>query len=278
MDRKKKKKKSSSADVRSNFKESVLVSKKNFHRLLSSSTAAAPPPPPQSRKAVMRSRMGKKRIIDFDDVEVPETELSSSPEGLRLKRDRKESLLEMLPRDTSRSLHRFVAWLSSTSKRIKWDPISMEVSLEGERKPGSSIVDMLTFLAYPPRDNTMYPSSHKFGIFKGIPLGTTHFQCVLGEEMYSLGMLNTDPHGGDQQQHFEDLTEILQSMYNLNRGTIHATLALSQPERLAIQESLQKEREKKEEQKMEKERIEREHASLQETLDRVNEAEEAERL
>ena len=55
-------------------------------------------------------------------------------------------------------------------------------------------------------------------------------------------------------------------------------LALSQPKRLAIQESLQREREKKEEQKMEKERTERERASLQETLDRVNEAEEAEHL
>ena len=94
MDRSKKKKKSSSsADVRSNFKESILVSKKNFHRLLSSSTAAAAAPPP-SRKAVIRSRMGNKRIIDFDDDEVPKTKLSSSPETLRLKRDRKESLLE----------------------------------------------------------------------------------------------------------------------------------------------------------------------------------------
>ena len=232
MDRNKKKKKSSSsADVRSNFKESVLVSKKNFHRLLSSSAAAAAPP---SRKAVMRLRTGKKRIIDFDDDEVLETGLSSSPETLRLKRDRKESLLEMLPRDTSRSLHQFVAWLSSASKRIKWDPMSMEVSLDGERKSGSSIVDILTYLAYPPRDNTMYPSVHKYGIFKGIPVGTTRFLRVLGEEMYSLGLVDTDPHGGNQEKHFDHLSKILNSSYNMNTETIHAMLELSRPERLAI--------------------------------------------
>ena len=75
MDKKKQRKQKSSADVASKFKESVLISKKNFHNLLSMLKMATTSSEP--RKAVMRSRTGKKKKIEFDTEDIFENENST---------------------------------------------------------------------------------------------------------------------------------------------------------------------------------------------------------
>ena len=78
MDKKKQRKKKSSTDVTSNFKESILISKKNFHNLLSMSKM--PTTSLEPHKAVMRSRTGKKKKIEFDTEDIFENENSARRE------------------------------------------------------------------------------------------------------------------------------------------------------------------------------------------------------
>ena len=51
-------------------------------------------------------------------------------------------------------------------------------------------MDILTYLWRSLDDISVYPTSHKSGIFKGVPIGTTHFLCTLGEEMYTQGIID----------------------------------------------------------------------------------------
>ena len=145
MDRnaKKKKKKSKSGDIKSYFKESVLVSKRNFHKLLSSSSSV----PPGPHKMVIRSRMGQK-MFDFNREDDGKENISPfiSLSSSAIKKQGINSVIQMLPMDPTRSHYRLVTWLSTISKRIDWNPVTKEISIDRQIKNGSSIVDILTYL------------------------------------------------------------------------------------------------------------------------------------
>ena len=138
----KKKKKSKSGDVKSYFKESVLVLKRNFHKLLSSSSSAVPP---GLHKMVIRLRMGQK-MFDFNREDDEKENISPfiSSSSSTIKKQGIDSVIQMLPMDPTRSLHQLVTWLSTISKRIDWNPITKEISIDRQIKNGSSIVDILT--------------------------------------------------------------------------------------------------------------------------------------
>jgi len=284
MDKKKRKTKKSTADASSNFKESVLISKKHFRKLLSTSSVKDERP----RKAVMRSKTGRKRKFDEEDEmsglqfprakypatmteeEITSASVPTSHKGI-------DRLLNMLPVDTSRGLHRLVSWLSSSSKRIKWDPKTFEIYLDGMKKKGSNIVDIMTFLWNDTDDASTYPSAHTFGVFTGVPMSTTHFLRVLGEEMYSFGLIRTNPHQREER-HLEELSTLLDETYGLDYEKIKYTLELSRPERLRIAENIEQAKHEKEGRQITKEMKEADRIALQETLDKINEAEERERL
>ena len=187
---KKKKKKSKSRDVKSYFKESVLVSKRNFHKLLSSTSSV----PPEPHKMVMRSRTGQK-TFDFNRKDDEKENISPfiSLSSSAIKKEGIDSVIQMLPMDLTQSLYQLVTWLSMISKRIDWNFITKGISIDGQIKNGSSIVDILTYLWRSLEHISVYPTSHKSGIFKGVPMGTTHFLHTLGEEMYTQGIIDINP-------------------------------------------------------------------------------------
>ena len=287
MDKKKRKtNKKSSADASSNFKESVLISKRNFHKLLSSSSIKDKQP----RKVVMRSKTGRKRKFDEEEKDeirelgFPKTNYSTAATeeeiastSLAAQRRGVGHLFNMLPMDTSRGLHRLVSWLSSSSKRINWDPNTFEIYLDGTKKKGSNIVDILTFLWKDVDDTSTYPSAHTFGVFIGIPMSTTHFLRVMGEEMYSFGLIKTNPYP-DEERHLEELATLLNDTYGLEYEKIKHTLELSRPERERITANIEEAKLEKERKEMVKEMKEADRIALQETLDKIHEAEERERL
>ena len=99
---KKKKKKSKSGDVKSYFKESVLVSKRNFHKLLSFSSSV----PPGSHKTVIRSKMGQK-MFDFnrEDDKKENISLFISSSSSAIKKQGIDSVIQILPMDPTQSLY-----------------------------------------------------------------------------------------------------------------------------------------------------------------------------
>ena len=136
------------------------------------------------RKAVMRSRTGKKKKIEFDTEDIFENEnsvkrMSTTPTDSSHLVDKMsfpvskkrgiDSLLQLLPLDPRRGLHRLVAWLSGTSKRIEWDPHTMELSVDGTIKKNSNLADILTYLWKNKDDESIYPSAHISGIISGVP-------------------------------------------------------------------------------------------------------------
>ena len=152
-----------------------------------------------------------------------------------------ESLLQILPVDPNCGLHRLVAWLSSSSRRIDWDPLTLEISIDGNKKENSSIVDILMFLWNDHDDESVYPTSHTFGTFVGISRGTTRFLLILGEEMYSQGLIKNDPHSMlTEDNHVAELASILSSTYSLNEGKIMGTLKLSYPERRRVADVIER--------------------------------------
>ena len=100
--KKMKKKKSKSGDVKLYFKESALVSKRNFHKLLSSPSAG----PPGPCKMVIRSRTGQK-MFDFNREDKGKENISPfiSSSSSTIKRQGIESVIKMLPMDPTQSLH-----------------------------------------------------------------------------------------------------------------------------------------------------------------------------
>ena len=144
---KKKKKKSKSGDFKSYFKESVLVSERNFHKLLLSSSAAAAAGPSGALKTVIRSRMGQKTSnFNREDAEKENISPFISSSSSTIKKQGIESVIQMLPMDPTQGLHRLVTWFSTISKRIDSNPVTKEISMDGQIKNGSSIVDILTYL------------------------------------------------------------------------------------------------------------------------------------
>ena len=231
-------------DVKSYFKESVLVSKRNFHKLLSSSAAAAAGPA-GPRKMVIRSRTGQKTFnFNREDKEKENISPFISSSSSTIKRQGIESVIQMLPMDPTQSLHQLVTWLSTISKRIDWNPVTKEISIDRQIKNGSSIVDILTFLLRSHDDASVYPTSHKSGIFKGVPLGTTHFLCTLGEEMYTQGIIDINPNT-NEERNLKQLGRLLETTYGLDSKQIVATLALSTPECTRIQKEVRSAAEKK---------------------------------
>ena len=101
--------------------------------------------------------------------------------------------------DLTQSLHELVTWLSTISKRIDWNSVTKEISIDGQIKNGSSIVDILTFVWRSHDDASVYPTSHKSGLFKGVLLGTTHFLHTLGEEMYTQGIIDINPNTNEER-------------------------------------------------------------------------------
>ena len=199
---KKKKKRSKSGDIKLYFKESVLVSKRNFHKLFSSSSAAVPPGP---HKMVIRSRTGQKMFnFNREDDEKENISPFMSSSSSAIKKQGIDSVIQMLSMDPTRSLHRLVTWLSTISKRIDWNPITKEISIDGQIKNGSSKVDILTYLWRSTDDESVYLTSHKSVIFKGVPIGTTHFLHTLGEEMYTQGIIDINPNT-NQERNLEQL-------------------------------------------------------------------------
>ena len=96
----KKKKKSKSGDVKLYFKESVLVSKRNFHKLLSSSSAAAAAGPAGPRKMVIRLRAGQETFnFNREDEEKENISPFISSSSSTIKRQGIESVIQMLPMD-----------------------------------------------------------------------------------------------------------------------------------------------------------------------------------
>ena len=183
----------------------------------------------------------------------PLISLSSST----IKKKGIDSVMQMLPMDPTQSLHQLVTWLSTISKRIDWNPITKEISLDGQIKNGSSIVDILTYLWRSSDDISIYPTSHKSGIFKGVPIRTTHFLCTLGEEMYTQGIIDINPNT-NEERNLKQLGQLLETTYGLDSKRIAATLALSTPEHTNIQDKMRIAVEKKAEKEEEKWSIEKE--------------------
>ena len=137
-------------------------------------------------------------------------------------------------------------------------------------------MDILTYLWRSSDNISVYPTSHKSGIFKGVPIGTTHFLHTLGEEMYTQGIIDINPNTNEERN--LEQRRLLETTYNLDSEWIAATLALSTPECTHIQDELRIAVEKKAEKEEEKQRMEIERAALKKTLEKVSEAEEREHL
>ena len=201
-----KRKKSTAAPL--TYKESILISKKSFHQLLTGK---------------------KKRLVDDDDDDetrwkrtknkivwdngndgllkgevdlLPRshdhTSSSSSVDmgemSLRKWRSHNKSiseLMSMLPAWPDRATHRFVAWLSTVGADwIDLDEDTFQVIIDSVCKNNSSLVNILTFLEdEEPIGKKMFATLHTTGDFSGIPMGTTHFINVVGQELYSDGFI-----------------------------------------------------------------------------------------
>ena len=99
---KKKKKKSKSGDVKLYFKESVLVSKRNFHKLLSSLSSV----PSGPHQTVIRLRMGQKTFnFNREDDEKENISPFISSSSSAIKKQGIDSVIQMLPMDPTRSLY-----------------------------------------------------------------------------------------------------------------------------------------------------------------------------
>ena len=118
-------------------------------------------------------------------------------------------------------------------------------------------MDILTYLWRSSDDISIYPTSHKSGIFKGVPIGTTHFLHTLGEEMYTQGIIDINPNT-NEERNLEQLGQLLETTYGLDSEWIVVTLVLSAPECTNIQDEIRIAVEKKAEKAEEKQRIEKE--------------------
>ena len=240
----KKKKRSSKKPV--TFKESVLIPRGSFRKMFISPKETFRKKM-SSGKVVVRSRTGRKRQFKFDSSDEDEENhhrrkyptaatIFDSDKGI-LSSARKQrgvdALLEMLPLDSTRGLHRFVVWLSTASKRIQWNPRSMELTIDGVQKNGSNMSEILTFLKKKYNDDSVYTSAHSHGTFVGVPLGTTHFLRTVGEEMYSNNIIRNNPYTRvTEEQHIDELIDVLAETYGFNTLKMKYTLSLSAPERM----------------------------------------------
>ena len=150
MSEPKKKKKGSTRKV-SDYKESVIISKRHFHTLLDRKQSAAPPENETFRKnrkmceekenigscTVWKSWTGQKRIVDDDDAIDRGRKLVSSVGATEKAAHRTSpitSLLQLLPMENEWSLHHFVTWLSGISHHITWHPMTFELTIDGVHK------------------------------------------------------------------------------------------------------------------------------------------------
>ena len=267
-----------------------------------------------SGKVVVRSRTGRKRQFKFDSSDEDEENhhrrkystaatIFDSDKGI-LSSARKQrgvdALLEMLPLYSTRGLHRFVVWLSTASKRIQWNPRSMELTIDGVQKNGTNMSEILTFLKKKYNDDSVYTSAHSHGTFVGVPLGTTHFLRTVGEEMYSNNIIRNNPYTwATQEEHIDELIDVLADTYGFNTLKMKYTLSLSALERMrflsGVEDIKRKEEEEEEEDDEDNDdddddddhgdddddgddRSEKEEEKdLNETMERITEAEEEER-
>ena len=189
-----------------------------------------------------------------EDVITPRTERKLAPTSSSISR-----LLELLPRDQDRSLYRFVAWLSGVSHRISWDPVTYELTIDGAHKSKSNLVDILTYLKKG-RDGVtrFYPSAHPSGTFVGIPLGTSHFIEVVGQELFAAGHIKKDP-VREYEDHIQEVADTLHDTFSLDADTVKETMALSLAEhervKVSAEEKTEKERFQRMDEKREKKRV-----------------------
>ena len=112
---------------------------------------------------------------------------------------------------------------------IDWDEDTFQVIIDGVCKNNSSLVDILTFLEdEEPIGRKMFASSHTTGDFLGIPMGTTHFINVVGQELYSDGFIKHTPFDEDNyEEHVEELADFLRRNYGMSEGKIQNVMGLS---------------------------------------------------
>ena len=164
----------------------------------------------------------------------------------------------MLPARPDRATHHFVAWLSTMGADwIDWDEDMFQVIIDGVCKNNSNLADILTFLEdEEPIGRKMFASLHTTGDFLGIPMGTTHFIDVVGQELYSDSFIEHTPFDEDNyEEHVEELAEFLRRNYSMSGEKIQKVMGLSLGARKKKQHDTTKKAVKaveKEEQKREK--------------------------
>ena len=128
--------------------------------------------------------------------------------------------------DNEQLLHHFVTWISSVSHCITWYPTTFKLTIDSVHKSKSNIADIITYLKQPTGNNVFYPSAHVEGTFVGMPLGTSHFIEVVGQELYASGFVKMDPHK-DFRQHMKDVVTTLEKTFSLNKDKVNDMMVLS---------------------------------------------------
>ena len=247
--KRKKKKKSTAAPL--TYKESILVSKKSFHQLLTGKKKRPADDDDDDETGDTRRKWTKKKIMWDDDGNglplkgevdlLPQShhdhtsstaaDMGEMSRGKRRRNNKSISeLMSMLPARPDRATRHFVAWLSTVgADQIDLDEDMFQVIIDSVHKNNSSLVDILTFLEdEEPIGNKMFATSHTTGDFLGIPMGTTHFINVVGQELYSDGFIEQTPFDEDMYgDHMKELASFLNKNYGMSRDKIKQVMDIS---------------------------------------------------
>ena len=140
------------------------------------------------------------------------------------------ALMSMLPARPDRATHHFVAWLSTMgADQIDWDEDTFQLIIDSVFKNNSSLVDILTFLEdEEPIGDKMFAISQTTGDFSGIPMGTTYFIHIVGQELYSDGFIEETPFKEDMYgDQVRELSHFLDKNYGMNPDKIKQVMDVS---------------------------------------------------